>query len=109
MSSPKQRKSHASGPVIVTANRLWDGVVVYRTRSAGWTRKLSDAEVFRNPDEAQAALKEAQAGTLAAVGVYLAPIDASRQASLPGNLREIIRLGGPTFPLPRDVPGKVAA
>ena len=109
MVSPLQQKLRVSGPVAVTANRLSDGAVVYWTKPGQWTEKLSEAAVFWTAGEAQGALKEAQADVLAAVGPYVAPIDASEAAAQPGNLRELIRTGGPTFALPSDAPERAAA
>ncbi len=109
MASPLQQKLRVSGPVVITANRLSDGAVVHRTAPGQWTEKLSAAAVFWTAAEAQRALKEAQADCLAAVGPYAAPIDASKAASQPGNLREFIRTCGPTFALPCDVPERAAA
>jgi hypothetical protein len=109
MVSPLQQKLRANGPVVITANRLSDGAVVHRTRSGQWMEKLSAAAVFRDAAEAQGALAEARSDALAAVGPYVAPIDASEAAAQPGNLREFIRAGGPTFVLPCDVPERAAA
>ncbi len=83
--------------------------MVHRTASGQWTEKLSAAAVFWTAAEAQSVLKEAQADSLAAVGPYAAPIDASTAAAVPGNLREFIRTSGPTFALPRDIPERAAA
>ncbi len=109
MASPLQQKLRVSGPVVITANRLSDGAVVHRTRSGHWTEELSAAAVFWNATEAQNALKQAQSDVLAAVGPYAAPIEASEAEARPGNLREFIRISGPTFALPSDVPERVAA
>lgn len=109
MASPLQQKLRISGPVVITANRLSDGAVVHRDKSGRWTEKLSAAQVLWNAEDAQGALKEAQADTLRAVGPYVAPIDASEPGARPGNLREFIRASGPTFALPCDAPEKVAA
>ncbi len=109
MASPLQQKLRVSGPVVITANRLSDGAVVHRTASGQWTEKLSAAAVFWTAAEAQSVLKEAQADSLAAVGPYAAPIDASTAAAVPGKLREFIRTSGPTFALPRDIPERAAA
>jgi hypothetical protein len=109
MASPLQQKLKVNGPVVITANRLSDGAVVHRTKSGLWTEKLSAAQVLRSAAEAQIALKEAQADGLAAVGPYVAPIDANRPGVEPGNLRELIRACGPTFAIPGDLPERVAA
>lgn len=102
MTSPLQQKLRISGPVVITANRLSDGAVVHRAASGRWTERLGDAQILWSSQEAQDALKEAQRDGLEAVGSYVAPIDASAESARPGNLREFIRAGGPTFALPAD-------
>jgi len=109
MVSPLQQKLRVSGPVVITANRLSDGAVVHRAGSSRWTGELHAAEVFWSQTEAQAALNAAQSESLQAVGAYIAPVDAGAPAAQPGNLREFIRLLGPTFALPSDTPDKAAA
>jgi hypothetical protein len=102
MTSPLQQKVRVNGPVVVTANRLSDGAVVHRTAWGSWSEKIGAAEIFWTGDDAQRALKAAQAQGLEAVGAYIAPIDASEKTARPGNLRELIRATGPTFQLPSD-------
>src|SRR5208337_2852855 len=99
MVSPLQQKIRVTGPVVITANRLSDGAVVHRTASGKWSEELGDAQVLRSAEEA---LKAAQGDALEAVGPYVAPIDASEPSVQPGNIRELIRINGPTFVLPSD-------
>lgn len=101
MTSPLQQKLKIAGPSVVTANRTWDGVVVYRTAAKGWSVELTDAAIVRNSDEAKALLAEAVADDVGAIGPYIAPVqvDASGKI-LPGNLREQIRRDGVTIGLP---------
>ena len=41
MTSPlEQKKIKIAGPSVVTANRTWDGAVIYRTASQGWSTDL---------------------------------------------------------------------
>ena len=41
MTSPlEQKKIRISGPSMVTANRTWDGVVIYRTPGHDWSADL---------------------------------------------------------------------
>jgi hypothetical protein len=116
MAHPHQQKLKISGPVVITANRLADGVVIHRTSEGQWSENLTAAQILLTADEALAALKAAQADGLIAVGPYVARVEAAPNAK-PGNLREKIRTEGPTFPLPSDAPvaylpnegGKVAA
>jgi hypothetical protein len=97
MTSPLQQKMKIAGPVVVTANRLGDGAVVYRTRDSKWSTILGDASVVTTAREATELLAAATADDTAAVGVYVAPVCfAADGRPQPGNLRESIRHAGPT-------------
>jgi hypothetical protein len=107
MTSPLQQKVKITGPVVITANRLSDGGVVYRTRDGQWSAALDDAAVATTVLVATELLTAAAADDTAAVGVYVAPVrfdeDGRKQ---PGNLRERIRSKGPTIsaaPIPAPV------
>jgi len=101
MTSPLEQKLKVKGPVVVTANRLRDGAVIYRTHDAGWTTNLAAAAVVTTAPAAQELLKGAVADDVGAVGPYVAPVEFSPDRGvLPGNLRERIRVGGPTIALP---------
>jgi Protein of unknown function (DUF2849) len=107
MTSPlEQKKIRIAGPSVVTANRTWDGAVIYRTAAQGWSTDLGRAAVVRAADEARALLTESVADDLGAVGPYIAPVEIDESGKLkPGNLRERIRLKGTTIGLP--VPAQV--
>jgi hypothetical protein len=101
MTSPLQQKIKITGPSMVTANRTWDGVVIYRTAQQGWSANLVDAAIVRTSDEARALLTEANADDVAAVGAYIAPVEVKDGGVIkPGNLRERIRSNGLTIDLP---------
>ena len=101
MTSPLQQKLRIVGPVVVTANRLADGAVIYRSSDGSWTTDLSSAAVMSTTAAATEALALALADTLHAVDAYAAPVELTpEQGVLPGNLRERIRLRGPTIALP---------
>ena len=102
MTSPlEQKKIKITGPSVVTANRTWDGVVIYRTSQQGWSAELSDAAIVRTSDEARALLAEAVADDVGAVGAYIAPVEIKNTGKVkPGNLREHIRSEGVTIDLP---------
>jgi hypothetical protein len=102
MTSPlEQKKIKITGPSVVTANRTWDGVVIYRTPQHNWSAELSDAAIVRTPDEARALLAEAVADDVGAIGAYIAPVDINDSGAVePGNLREHIRSEGLTIGLP---------
>ena len=40
MTSPLEKKLKIAGPVLITANRLADGAVIYRTADGGWTTEF---------------------------------------------------------------------
>ena len=101
MTSPLQQKIKITGPSMVTANRTWDGVVVYRTAAKGWSADLAEAAIVRNSDEAKALLAEAVADDVGAIGPYIAPVQVDEAGKIvPGNLREQIRRDGVTIDLP---------
>src|ERR1700710_1668414 len=102
MTSPlEQKKIRIAGPSVVTANRTWDGVVIYRTAQQGWSADLSDAAIVRTSDEARALLAESVADDVGAIGAYIAPDHVSDGGAIePGNLREHIRSEGLTIGLP---------
>ena len=86
---------------MVTANRTWDGVVIYRTARQGWSADLSDAAIVRTSDEARALLTESIADDVGAIGAYIAPVEIKDSGKIkPGNLREHIRSEGVTIDRP---------
>ena len=102
MTSPlEQKKIKITGPSVVTANRTWDGIVVYRTPEQGWSAKLADAAIVRTSDDARALLAESVADDVGAIGAYIAPVEVRDGGAIePGNLREQIRAAGVTIGLP---------
>jgi len=100
MTSPlEQKKIRIIGPSVVTANRTWDGAVVWRTAQQGWSTALSDAAIVSTSDDARALLSESVADDIGAVGAYIAPVELKGGAIKPGNLREHIRSKGVTIDL----------
>lgn len=100
MTAPQQQKLKVTGPVVVTANRLGDGAVVYYTAEKEWSTRIEDAIVVTTVPAATEILQSAHADDIGAVGAYVAPVDLVGGEIAPGNLRERIRLQGPTFDLP---------
>lgn len=82
----------------LTANRLSDGAVVYRS-AFGWTTDLAQAQAF---DDAAlgAAMVEALAAETEIVGPYAFTLDANGRPDGRVGARETIRAGGPTIPIP---------
>ena len=101
MTSPLEQKLKVKGPVVVTANRTRDGIVIYRTADAGWTTELAQAAIVTTTPAAQELLRGAVADDVGAVQAYVAPVELTDDRRvLPGNLRERIRVAGPTIELP---------
>jgi hypothetical protein len=97
MTSPLQQKLKITGPVVITANRLRDGAVVYRTRDGNWSTRLDEAAVVGTAPAATELLAAAVADDISAVEAYAAPVViAADGRPQPGNLRESIRYAGPT-------------
>ncbi len=103
MTSPLQQKLKITGPVVVTANRLGDGAVVYRTAEGSWSTDLDAAALVTAAPLAAELLSAALADKLKAVDAYVAPVTLTPdERVLPGNLRERIRFNGPTVALPGE-------
>lgn len=81
---------------LVTANRLRDGAVVYRTGDS-WSPDIAGSRLAA-PSEAEALLAAATAGPkpLPVVAPYLIDAEVESGAVRPLSLRERIRAGGPT-------------
>jgi Protein of unknown function (DUF2849) len=101
MTSPlEQKKIKVTGPVVITANRTRDGAVIYRY-AEGWTTHLGDAAIVTDATGVQKLMAAAAADDLGAIGAYVAPVQVLTGGQVrPGNLRETIRVGGPTIKLP---------
>jgi Protein of unknown function (DUF2849) len=98
MTSPLEQKLKVTGPVVITANRLGDGAVVYRTRDGNWSARLDEAAVVSATPAATELLAAAVADGISAVGAYVAPVRIGADGRPePGNLRERIRSRGPTI------------
>lgn len=83
-------------PVILTANDLFDGRVVWRARSGEWTAHLAEAALFDDRDEAEAALSAAQSESDRVVGAEFAPAEAGAGGPRPTHQREGFRANGPS-------------
>ena len=73
MTSPlEQKKLKITGPVVVTANRVGDGAVVYRRADGGWTTDLRAAAVTTDGSTARDLIQAAAADGRRAVDPYAA-------------------------------------
>lgn len=85
---------------LITANRLIDGVVVYRTAAGGWSPLLAEAARY-DAAQAPAALAAAALDVLAVVNPYLVALDGA-DFNRRERVRERIRAEGPSVPYQPD-------
>lgn len=85
-------------PDILTANRLHDGDVVYRTAQGQWVADVGVAELIDDPDQLAAAEAAAQADVKAStvLDVATVKVEVLDGQIVPRRLRERIRAFGPT-------------
>ena len=81
-------------PVVITANNLLTGEVVYLDPSHRWSPELSAAKVFNALDEAKGELAVAFSEAVV-VGAYLAEVSTD-MAVIPRHYRESFRHKGPS-------------
>jgi hypothetical protein len=97
MTAPQQQRIRVTGPVVITANRLHDGKVVYRTADGRWVRELASAAITASAADAETSLRAARGDSQRIVDPYVAPVANGEDGSwVPANLREWIRQDGPT-------------
>lgn len=85
-------------PEILTANRLFDGDVVYRTAIGDWVADIGAAELIGGADRLAAAEAAAQADVRDAkvLDVATIAVEVADGRIVPKRLRERIRAFGPT-------------
>jgi len=83
---------------VISANRLTDGVVVFRAPDGGWVEQLRDAQILTDAAAAKAALAQVEADVKANLVIEVAPFeDTSKDGRVePVHLRDKIRAKGPT-------------
>lgn len=86
-------------PHAVTANRLEDGRVVFRTAAGGWSLSIADAGLAPSEKEAGPALDASlrDAAEQIIVDPYVIEVNAGSPSPRPAKLREAIRAFGPTI------------
>lgn len=95
----RSNRRDADGRSVVTANRLLDGIVVWRAADGSWKERITDAAVVPN-DEVEALLSSLQgkAQELGLVGIYGVQIqDGTAGPVTPKTSRERIRAFGPSI------------
>lgn len=79
----------------ITANRVRDGAVVWRTAEGGWSPAVAEAVVLDTADAELVAAKADIAARLV-TDVYEVEVEAGTTGPVPLRLRERIRAVGPT-------------
>lgn len=87
-------------PVAITANDLRTGRTVYRASGGAWVTEAARAEIALEAPRAEALLAAAKADHDSGAVVEPFAIEIDPAARTPLSLRERIRAGGPTIPLP---------
>lgn len=84
---------------ILSANRLTDGLMVFRSRNGKWVTEIGEAEVFHTTKTADAAFAEARADIKACLVLEAAPIEVVKNQDSwePTHMRDSIRINGPTI------------
>jgi hypothetical protein len=94
-------KEAKAGPQkAITANRLFDGLVVFLTDTRDWSLSVDDARLFADGPDLDSALEfgKAQHEARVIVDPYAIDMEAAGDGQRPSRLRERIRAAGPTIP-----------
>lgn len=83
-------------PVVITANDLFDGHVIYLAASDTWVDQIGDAQLIVDAEIARNRVAQALALSDHAVGVVTAPARAGPAGPEPAHPREIFRAAGPS-------------
>jgi hypothetical protein len=94
-------KKKISGPQVLTANLLSNGLVVFLGRDGAWRKSIDTAALARSTYEV-ASLTDRGAEFVSSnlvVDPYLVEVEESASGLVPVELRERRRLAGPSVPL----------
>ena len=93
----KKLESSRSGTVVVTANRLRDGRVVWYGPNDTWVERIAGAAIFPVADDG-VAVEQAQiwARREVVVDVYAVPVETENDDVVPVTMRERVRAEGPS-------------
>ncbi|MGY6703449.1 DUF2849 domain-containing protein [Roseinatronobacter sp.] len=81
---------------VITANSLIEGDVVWLAQDGSWTDSLYNALAYADPEQAQAALEQANKRQSEVVGCYLADMHLGPEGLEPAHFREDFRRRGPS-------------
>ena len=91
-------------PQMLIANRLSDGLVVFRAGDGAWVESIDDGLLIRDDADAGEALEAAQADEVAnlVIDPNLIPVTEHNGTRRPDHIREAIRAAGPTIVVDAD-------
>ncbi len=96
MSAPSKPRP-ITAPLLLTANALRDGRVVWLAEDGGWTPRLAEARLFpAHQAEAALALGAAAERARLVVGAYAVEVEPASGRKLPRRFRERLRAAGPS-------------
>jgi hypothetical protein len=95
--STAPRSRSATDPLVLTANRLADGRVVWLGSGGDWSEQVAEARIFA-PGQRDDALAEGAAAERAriVVGAYAVEVALRGGTPCPLRLRERLRMEGPS-------------
>ena len=90
--------THSGMPQVISANRLSDGIVVFRAPGGRWVEQLRDAQILPDAGAVKAALGLVEADIRANHVIEVAAFDVAVKGDHvePVHLRDKIRAKGPT-------------
>jgi len=88
--------SRAFTPKILTANHLLEGDVIYLSATGDWSRRIEDAVLLTDENDAQHRLSRANQQVDEIVGAYLVDAEAGETGPEPTHFREEFRRTGPS-------------
>ncbi len=84
-------------PQVITANDLFEGDVIYLTRTGVWSRDIIDAHIAHSPEQVETMLEVANRQPGQIVGAYAANVKTDEKGNaLPAHFREEFRTRGPS-------------
>ncbi|GBQ20160.1 hypothetical protein AA0472_0056 [Acetobacter estunensis NRIC 0472] len=94
----RSNRRDADGQSVITANRLLDGITVWRAADGSWREHIAEAALISNTEvEGLLASLKTQAQSLGLVGVYGVQVtEEPGHGVVPVTVRERIRAFGPS-------------
>ena len=103
----KKIENSRSGALVVTANRLRDGRVVWYGPGDSWVERIGDAAIFAAGEDDAAVTKARDwERREIVVEVYAVPVETGDAGVIPVTMRERVRAVGPSIRYDSSVPAR---